>query len=54
MVLVPIAGIPDIELKALLSDDQWRAWKSSYTCSNATQNWTQIESMHKQAAQNSQ
>jgi hypothetical protein len=52
MVMVPIAGIPDGDLKALLSDEQWRAWRASYTCSNAMQNWNQIESMHKQAAQN--
>jgi len=46
--LMPFAGIPDADLKAILSADQWNRWKGSSDCSNASNLWQNVQQFHNQ------
>jgi hypothetical protein len=48
--LVPVAGIPEKDLKAMLSGDQWNRWKASQVSTIATMYWSSVATMHQQAA----
>jgi hypothetical protein len=42
-MFMPIAGIPEGELKATLSKEQWESWATSNEHSNATQYWQNVK-----------
>jgi hypothetical protein len=45
-MFMPIAGIPEGELKATLSKEQWESWTTSNEYSNATQYWQNVKENH--------
>ena len=46
--LMPFAGVPEADLKAILTPDQMDHWKASQECANATSLWQNIQQMHNQ------
>ena len=46
-MLTPVAGIPEKELRTILSDAQWKALSGSQQFSNGAQYWDNIEQNHK-------
>jgi hypothetical protein len=46
--LMPFAGVPEADLKAILTPDQLDHWKKSQECANATSLWQNIMQMHNQ------
>jgi hypothetical protein len=46
--LMPFAGIPEKELKEILSKEQWESWSGSNECSNANNYWENIKRNHEQ------
>jgi hypothetical protein len=46
-MLTPLAGIPEKEVRTILTDAQWKQWSSSNQFSNCTRYWENIESNHK-------
>jgi hypothetical protein len=42
-IFLPIAGIPEEEMKSILTTDQWERWTGSNEYSNANQYWTMID-----------
>jgi hypothetical protein len=49
-VLTPLAGIPEQDLRKIISDEQWKQLTSAQQFSNARSYWQNIESNHKQRA----
>lgn len=47
-LLMPFAGVPDADLKAILSKDQVDRWNGSPECSNATNLWQSVQQIHNQ------
>ena len=45
---LPLAGLPQPEMKTLLSDEQWKEWSGSPLYINALSNWSNVEQMHQQ------
>jgi hypothetical protein len=50
--LLPFAGVPDADLKAILTKDQWDHWRGSPENANSISLWQNIQQMHKQRAGN--
>jgi hypothetical protein len=48
--LLPFAGVPEADLKAILTKDQWDAWHDSPENANSTSLWQNIQIMQKQRA----
>ncbi|MEO6567802.1 MAG: hypothetical protein ABIO94_03490, partial [Opitutaceae bacterium] len=46
-VLTPVAGIPEKEMKQILSGEQWKQLTSAQQFSNAQNYWQNIASNHK-------
>jgi len=46
--LLPFAGVPEADLKAILTKDQWDRWHDSSENANSANLWQNIEQMHKQ------
>jgi hypothetical protein len=42
MMFLPIAAIPDTEMKQTLTPQQWDHWSGSVECSNASSNWSNV------------
>jgi len=51
-MLMPLAGVPDADLKAILTPDQWDRWTKSNEYSNATNMWQNVQQFHKQRIHN--
>ena len=46
-ILTPVAGLPEKELRTILSDTQWKALSGSQQFSNGARYWDNIEQNHK-------
>jgi len=46
--LLPFDGVPEADLKAILSKDQWTRWSGSEECGNAAGLWQNIQQRHNQ------
>jgi hypothetical protein len=46
--LLPFAGVPEADLKAILTKEQWDAWHDSPENANSTSLWQNIQMMQKQ------
>jgi len=51
-LLMPLAGVPDADLKAILTPDQWDRWTKSNEYSNASNMWQNVQQFHKQRIHN--
>ena len=47
-----VAGVPDADLKAILTPDQWDRWTKSNEYSNASNMWQNVQQFHKQRIHN--
>lgn len=52
MMYMPFAGIPEKDIKDILTKEQWDSWSGSMECSNSSQFWTNIKAMHAQKLRN--
>jgi hypothetical protein len=50
-MFLPVVGIPEKDMKALLTEDQWDRWSGSNLFMNASMNWQNIQQMHQQMHQ---
>ena len=48
--LLPFAGVPDADLQAVLTKDQWDQWHNSAENTSSTNLWQNIVQIHKQRA----
>jgi hypothetical protein len=44
--LMPLAGVPEAEMKATLGKAKWDRWSSSHEFANANSYWNNIKQMH--------
>jgi hypothetical protein len=47
-LFLPFAGMPEKDLKAILSPEQWQRWTGSEEYGNVTSYWSTIQTMHDQ------
>jgi hypothetical protein len=47
-VFIPIAGIPEKDLKSILTTDQWDHWNGSNECSSANEYWSNLDQNRRQ------
>ncbi len=47
-LLTPVAGIPEKEMRKILTDEQWKHWTFTSQFGNGSRYWGNIESNHKQ------
>jgi hypothetical protein len=47
-ILMPMAGVPDAQLKGILTKDQLDSWHSSQQCGTATSLWQNVQQIHDQ------
>ena len=47
-IFLPIAGIPEKDMKGILTTQQWEHWTGSNEFANANQYWTMIDQNHRQ------
>jgi hypothetical protein len=47
-IFLPIAGVPEKDMKSILTTEQWDNWTGSNQFSNANQYWTMIDQNHRQ------
>ena len=45
-MFLPLNAVPEDDLKALLSPEQWKAWTGSNECSYTATYWPNIKSNH--------
>lgn len=45
---LPFAGLPEKELKEILTKEQWDSWSGSSQCANASSYWGNIKEVHDQ------
>lgn len=47
-LFIPIAAIPEVDLKAILSKEQWDGWTGSPEMENTNNYWENVQSRHEQ------
>ncbi len=43
---LPVAGLPEKDLKAILTEEQWARWTTSSECEMVTNYWTNVQRRH--------
>ena len=51
-MFLPIIGVPQKDMKAVLTRDQWDRWSSSMVFAQGNSNWQNVQQMHQQRAAN--
>jgi hypothetical protein len=53
-MFLPMIGVPQTDMKAILTKEQWDRWSSSMVFAQGNSNWQNLQQMHKQRVSGNQ